>query len=91
MQIKLDDEYKIVDGNGISYDLVQVGSKKNKKGKYPERAISYHGTVAQALQSYVRLKASQEIKGDLTLSEYLKEYNDIVDRVAKIAEVKTIG
>lgn len=90
MQIKLDEEYKIIDGNGVTYDLIQISSKKNKKGEYSERTIGYHGTVAKALQSYVRHKASQEIKGDLTLGEYLKEYNAIVDRVAKLVEVNTI-
>lgn len=87
MKIRLEDNYMIVDGNGISYDVVRENPKKlDKKGEPTVRAISYHSTVAQALESYARLVASTEIRGEITLKQYLEQYNAIVDRIYKLAE-----
>lgn len=87
-RIILDDKYCIVDDNSRSYALTLIDGQKRKvdgKEVFSDLQVSWHGTVKDAVQSYIRKESLKEIKGDMTLGEFMAKYesltNEILDRL----------
>lgn len=78
MRIIISDNYVITDDNGLSYALCKVvptsPKEKEKSGNdTKDVAISWHASVDQAVKAYMRIKVKEEIKGDMTLAEFMKK------------------
>lgn len=84
LRIILDDKYCIVDDKSRSYALAIIdGQKRKVKGEETttDLQISWHGTVQSAVRAYIRLESTERIKGDMTLGEFMRDYEDLHNSV----------
>ena len=83
----IDDWYITVEANPINYTVRRGEGKRDKKGKWLDRARGYFGSLRNAVKEIRRLMVSEHFSnGERTLGDALGAISEIDARFEEIME-----